>query len=59
MKTKNLKSLSKYKVIEILRDLEKAVKENCYDCMGGQKRTDCQLKKCPLYGFRPWRKQAD
>ena len=59
MKTNNLKSLSKYKIIEKLRVMEKGIKLNCYDCMGGQKRTDCRLNKCPLYNFRPWSKLRD
>lgn len=37
-----------------LRNLKKAVRCECYDCMGGQKKTDCGLNKCPLYPYRPW-----
>jgi len=53
---KNLKSLKKNQLIRIIRAFEKAIKLNCYDCMGGQKKIDCQLRKCPLYHFRPWAK---
>jgi hypothetical protein len=52
----NLKSLKKTPLIKIVRDFEKAIKLNCYDCMGGQKKTDCELEECKLYPFRPWAK---
>jgi len=55
-KIKNLKSLKKNQLIKIIRDFERAIKLNCYDCIGGQKKTDCELKKCSLYQFRPWAK---
>lgn len=55
-KFKNLKPYKKYQLIKIIRDFEKAIKLNCYDCMGGQKKADCELKKCSLHQFSPWAK---
>lgn len=52
----SLKSESKYKAIRIVRELETAIKLNCYDCMGHQKKVDCELDTCTLYPFRPWAK---
>jgi len=57
-KTNNLKSFKKNQLIKIVRDFEKAIKLNCYDCMGGQKKIDCELEKCTLYPFRPWARKA-
>jgi len=52
----NLKSKSKNELIRKIRKLQKAIKLDCYDCMGGQKRIDCELEKCSLFQFRPWSK---
>ena len=51
---KNLRSVSKQKIIRMIRQMETAIKKNCYDCMAGQKRLDCKDKKCNLYSYRPW-----
>lgn len=53
-----LRSLSRWKIIQKVRKLEKAIKEDCHNCMGGQKRVDCELETCPLYSFRPWAKKT-
>ena len=45
------------KIIRRVRILETAIKKNCYDCMGGQKKLDCELETCSLYPFRPWAKK--
>lgn len=42
-----------------LRRLRAAVKKDCYDCVGGQRRTDCGLEKCPLFPYRPWAGKKD
>jgi hypothetical protein len=52
----NLRAKNKNQLINVIRELEKAVKDKCYDCMGGQKRTDCHITDCSLYKFRPWSK---
>jgi hypothetical protein len=49
MKREKKKVLTEFKM-----DVEKAIKFNCFDCVGGQKKTDCQIEKCSLYQFRPW-----
>ena len=54
---KKLKSLSKYSIIKSYREMEKAIKSKCFDCMGGQKKIDCELNGCSLYKFRPWSKK--
>ena len=51
-----LKGERKFAIIKSHRELEEAIKKNCYDCMGHQKKIDCELEKCPLYRFRPWSK---
>ena len=51
---RSLRGLPKNAVIRIVRRLEKAIKENCYDCHAGQKRLVCKKRDCPLYPFRPW-----
>lgn len=53
---KKLKSSSKYSIIKSHREMEKAIKAKCFDCMGGQKKIDCELLECSLYPFRPWSK---
>lgn len=35
-------------------DYKKAIKKNCYECMGGYKRIDCEIEACALYPFRPF-----
>ena len=60
----NLKSkkVSRYKLIRIIRGMQKAVKAECLRCMGIDKMRkvkDCEglyLEdgNCPLYPFRPW-----
>jgi len=49
MKHKTKKQLSKS-----VKAIKQAIKLNCYDCMGGQKKVDCEMKKCDLFSFRPW-----
>lgn len=49
MNREKKKELTRFKL-----NVEKAIKLNCFDCMGGQKKTDCQLQTCFLYEFRPW-----
>lgn len=56
-KIRNLKSFRKNQLIKIIRNFEEAIKLNCYKCMGGQKKIDCELGKCSLYSFRPWAKK--
>jgi len=53
---KKLKSSSKYSIIKSHREIEKAVKSKCFDCMCNQKKIDCELNGCSLYQFRPWSK---
>ena len=53
---KKLKSSSKYSIIKSHREMEKAIKSKCYDCMGHQKKIDCELFNCSLYQLRPWSK---
>lgn len=55
-KQKTLKSQERFSLIKNIRKLETAIKLNCYDCMGGQKKTDCEIEGCKLYSFRPWAK---
>lgn len=59
MAFRNLKSLPKYKLISVIRDIEKSIKKKCYDCMGGHKKTDCLSKDCLLFKFRPWSNNED
>jgi hypothetical protein len=35
-----------------------AIRAKCYDCMGGYTdgKGDCEIPRCPLYGFMPYRK---
>ncbi len=35
-----------------------AIRAKCYDCMGGyvDGKRDCEIPRCPLYGFMPYRK---
>jgi len=54
--TNNLKSVKKFELIKIIRNYEKGIRLNCFDCMGHQKRIDCELTTCSLYPFRPWAK---
>ena len=51
---KKFKSLKRKNILKSFRELEGVVKLKCFDCMGGQKKTDCELKDCSLYSFRPW-----
>ncbi len=50
----NLKPRSKYSLIKIIRDTEKAIKLKCYNCQCFQKKLDCQFTPCTLYPYRPW-----
>lgn len=34
--------------------LIRAIHKNCYDCSG---RTECEVKECSLYDYRPYHKQ--
>lgn len=38
-----------------IRELENAIKADCFDCMGGQKKVDCCLEECALYPYRPFK----
>lgn len=51
---KKFKSSKRKNILKNYREVEKAIKLKCFDCMGGQKKTDCELKDCSLYPFRPW-----
>lgn len=51
-----VKKLRKNQLVKIIREFEAAIKTNCYDCMGGQKKLDCEQETCALYPFRPWAK---
>ncbi len=35
-----------------------AIRVKCYDCMGGYSdgKADCEVPRCALYGFMPYRK---
>ena len=55
---KNLRKQRKNVAIKCVRTIQDAIKQYCYDCMGGQKKIDCQLTKCPLYPHRPWSKNG-
>lgn len=52
-------SLKKHQLVKLIRIYEKAVKAKCYDCMGGHKKTDCEIKDCSLYKHRPWAKKIN
>lgn len=52
-----LNSLKKHQIIKHSREIEAAIKTKCFDCMGGMKKTDCGIKDCGLYKFRPWSKR--
>jgi len=52
-----VRRLKKREFVKIIRKFERAIKNNCYDCMGGQKKLDCDLETCSLYPFRPWVKK--
>jgi len=54
----NLRTKTKNQLINNIRGFERAIKLKCYDCMGGQKKIDCQTKDCNLYRFRPWSKNS-
>lgn len=56
---KNLRKLGKNAVIQSIREMQKAIRLNCYDCMGHQKKIDCELEKCSLYHYRPWTNKSD
>ena len=45
------------KSTEFKSKIERAIKLNCFECMGRQKKTDCRLEKCFLFEFRPWAKK--
>ena len=51
-----LKNQNKYQIIKTLREVEKAIKLKCYDCVGHQKGFDCEDSECSIYSFRPWSK---
>lgn len=57
----SLKSKPKTYSINLVRKLMKAIKQNCYRCMGippTSKREDCELDWCPLYPYRPWAQRS-
>ncbi|MDD3480689.1 MAG: hypothetical protein PHW75_00465 [Patescibacteria group bacterium] len=49
-----MKRQKKNDLYKEIKSLRAAVKENCYDCMCGQKKVDCDNPDCPLYLFRPF-----
>lgn len=53
----SLKMIRKMKIIREIRVIKKAIKKDCQNCMGGQKRIDCEIETCSLYPFRPWAKR--
>lgn len=53
----NLRNESKSELIRAIRNMQEAIKLDCYDCMCGCKKKDCLVKKCSLYKYRPWAKQ--
>ncbi len=55
-KSHSLKPVRKNELIRMIRNMQVAIKLKCYDCMGGQKRVDCELGDCTLWPFRPWAK---
>ena len=54
MKHKTKKQLNK-----LIKEMQVAIKTDCFDCTGGQKKIDCELKTCALYRFRPWATNSD
>lgn len=44
-------------ITNFIKEVKKAIKLDCYDCMGQQVMTDCNNKKCNLFKFRPWNKE--
>jgi hypothetical protein len=43
---------------EFVKNLELAIKQNCYDCQGGHKKLDCLIERCHLYPFRPFTEKS-
>lgn len=56
MKPRSKKQLKKTEYVTFVKDVRKAIKLDCYDCMGGQVLTDCGNKTCKLFYYRPWNK---
>lgn len=58
---KSLVGKSKNKLKQIIKEMQKAIKLNCYDCMGGHKKLDCQKEDyyCFLAPYRPWAKNNE
>lgn len=61
----NLKRERKANLISLIREMEKAIKKECFRCMNASSRKkvdDCgglalEEGNCPLYEFRPWIKK--
>lgn len=49
-----VRNLGKRQFVKIIRKLERAVKDKCYECSSGHKRVICEMDDCSLYPFRPW-----
>jgi len=49
-----VRGLRKNALVKKIRAFESAITRNCYDCMAGPKRIDCEIETCPLYPYRPW-----
>jgi hypothetical protein len=45
---------TKTQLLKELGEIKKAIKEDCIDCNGGQKKVDCEVPDCPLYPYRPF-----
>ena len=54
-----VRNLGKRQLAKIIRKYERAIRGHCYECMGGQKRLDCEIETCPLYPLRPWAGKAN
>jgi len=52
-KTTGRKAVSALK--KKIQKLEKAIKQNCYDCCGFQKKYDCKLRECSLFPYRHYK----
>lgn len=37
-----------------IQELRSAIKADCIDCNGGQKKVDCEVPECSLYPYRPF-----
>lgn len=61
----DLRREKKTKLISLIREMEKAIKVECFRCMNASPRKkidDCgglalENGNCPLYDFRPWKRR--